>query len=208
MRTDYLASLVVLRPLVEAAAPDWQSPSALAEMTVGDLAGHAARAAFTVEGYLSASPPTAGEALDAPGYFLALPELAAGIDADFHAAIRERAGVEAAAGPAALLDRFDAALASLGSTLPEQPPDRPVSVLDGLLLPLDEYLVTRLVEIVVHGDDLAASLAVPSPDFSPAAVQSVISCLVDVAARRHGDMAVIRALTRRERDVVEALRVL
>ncbi|MFA5884848.1 MAG: hypothetical protein WDA60_13420 [Acidimicrobiia bacterium] len=35
----------------------------------------------------------------------------------------------------------------------------------------------------------------------------VIHCLVDTARRRHGDLAVVRALTRRERDVHDALRV-
>ncbi len=35
-----------------------------------------------------------------------------------------------------------------------------------------------------------------------------IEALVDVARVRHGDLAVLRALTRRERDSSEALRVL
>jgi hypothetical protein len=35
----------------------------------------------------------------------------------------------------------------------------------------------------------------------------VISTLVQIARLRHGDMAVLRALTRRERDLVQALRV-
>jgi hypothetical protein len=43
---------------------------------------------------------------------------------------------------------------------------------------------------------------------SPVATGLVIATLVEVARIRHGDAATIRALTRRERDTVDALRVL
>lgn len=208
VRTEYLDALVVLRRFLEATAQRWDAPSALAEMTVGDLAGHAARAAFTVDRYLIVAEPATGGAIDAAGYFLALPELGGEIDSAFHRSIRERSSAEATGGPAALLGRFDAAAAQLATSLPAEPPQRTLEVLDGMTVRLDDYLVTRLVEIVVHGDDLAASLDVPAPVFASGAMRTVIDCLVEVAVRTHGDMAVVRALTRRERDVVQALRVL
>lgn len=208
VRTEYLDALAVLRRPIEASAGAWDAPSALAEMTIGDLAGHAARAAFTVERYLTVPAPAEAAALDAPGYFLALPELGSDIDSDFHAAIRDRAASEAADGPGAVLARFDAAVERLTEALPAEPANRTIEVLEGLAVRLDDYLVTRLVEIVVHGDDLAASLDLPEPPFAPEATRAVIDCLVVVAVRTHGDMAVVRALSRRERDVVAALRVL
>jgi hypothetical protein len=73
---------------------------------------------------------------------------------------------------------------------------------------LDDYLPTRLVETVVHADDLAVSTGAARVDFDPRAFDVVIDVLVGTARGRHGDLAVVRALTRRERDDVEALRVL
>ena len=73
---------------------------------------------------------------------------------------------------------------------------------------LDDYLITRLLEVVVHTDDLAVSLGIEPPDFPRPATAAVIDCLLEVARRRHGDIAVVRAFTRRERDRPEALRVL
>ncbi|MFP5331913.1 MAG: hypothetical protein ACLGHX_06115 [Acidimicrobiia bacterium] len=78
----------------------------------------------------------------------------------------------------------------------------------GRLISLDDYLVTRLVELIVHSDDLAVSVGAIPPAFSREATGAVIDCLVGVARVRHGDEAVITALSRRERDTVNALRVL
>jgi hypothetical protein len=60
---------------------------------------------------------------------------------------------------------------------------------------------------VVHADDLAVSVGTDLPTLPPAALQIAISTLVDVARQRHGDLAVLRALSRRERDTLGALRV-
>lgn len=208
IRSEFIGSLPVLRGLVAAAAGRWDQPSALAEMTIGALAGHAARAVSTAERYLAAPPPPGGALLDAPGYFLALTDLTSPIDSVFHRSIRERAEQEGAAGAEDLLARLDQSIAALSRSLDAEPADRLVAVLDDLELRLDDYLVTRLVEVVVHSDDLAASLGLHDPEFSEEATGRVIDCLVAVAVRRHGRLAVVRALTRRERDVVAALRVL
>jgi hypothetical protein len=72
---------------------------------------------------------------------------------------------------------------------------------------LDDYLETRLVELVVHDDDLATSVDVPT-ELPGEALELAIDHLVAVARFRHGDLAVVRALARRERDISEALRVI
>lgn len=72
---------------------------------------------------------------------------------------------------------------------------------------LDGYLQTRCVELAVHLEDLA--LSVNSPVRAPeGAVALAVDVLVAAARARHGDQAVLNALTRRERDAEEALRVL
>jgi hypothetical protein len=55
---------------------------------------------------------------------------------------------------------------------------------------------------------LAAGLDEPAPSFPEGATGRAVQILVDVARLRPGDPAVLRALTRRERDPGEALRVL
>jgi len=77
----------------------------------------------------------------------------------------------------------------------------------GWVLPLDEYLKTRLVETTVHFDDLRLSTGVTDGPLPAQAIEVAVDTLLEVARRRHGMAAVLTALARRERDVVQALRV-
>jgi hypothetical protein len=52
---------------------------------------------------------------------------------------------------------------------------------------------------VVHADDLAVSIGVPTPAFPEEVFGPVRDLLVRLAERRHGQSAVIGALTRSER---------
>jgi hypothetical protein len=124
-----------------------------------------------------------------------------------HVGIRARGEEFASGGPDALMANFAEARAALAVRVPSEPPERLLRVVNGIVIRLDDYLRTRLVELVVHADDLAISIGVPPPTVSPTLTDEIITHLVAVARRRHGDPAVIRALTRRERDGVEALRI-
>ncbi len=208
IRLDFVDSLSVLRWLTAAAVERWEEPSALEEMTIGALASHACRAAFTTERYLAAPAPAGASTVDAAGYFLGIPDLTGTIDSELHRSVRARADDEAAVGPEDLLARFDRSVEALTASLPSEKPERLLEVLGGVEIQLNDYLVTRLVEVVVHSDDLAASLDLAEPTFSDSVNDRVIHCLVEVAVRTHGRLAVVRALTRRERDAVAALRVL
>lgn len=178
-------------------------------MTVGSLAGHLMRAVTSVDAYLDKSVTDVGAVLDAPGYYASIEGLVGDdLDSKLHTAIRRRAESEAESGHAEVAERWDAALDRLRRRLPTEPPDRRLPALGGRLIALDDYLVTRLVELIVHSDDLAASIGATPPAFSREATGAVIDCLVGVARVRHGDEAVIIALSRRERDTVNALRVL
>jgi hypothetical protein len=122
--------------------------------------------------------------------------------------VRAKGEAEAAEGHAALVARLEAMIERLEERLGREPAGRRMEVFKGLVLTLDDYLLTRLVEQLVHCDDLAVSLGIATPAFPPGAMDLALGTLVDVARFRHGDLAVLRALTRRERDPIDALRVL
>jgi hypothetical protein len=188
-------------------AAAWSSPSALEGMTVGGVAGHLVRALETVETYLDEpEPPADDELLSAPAYYVRALDSA---PPELHEGIRARGEAAGAVGAAALADEHEARQVRLAVRLPTERADRRVRVLRGQAsMTLEEYLPTRLVEIVVHADDLAVSVGEPTPVFPTAVMDAVVGTLVATARRRHGDGAVVRALTRRERDDVGALRVL
>ncbi len=184
----------------------WQQDSVLPQFAVAALAGHLLRGMTTVEQYLGGpEPDEAG--ISAARYFHTVIR-SADINDPAHQAIRGRGAEAAAAGPAALASEARAALAGLSPRLSEIGAGRRLRVAGGLVMTLDEYLRTRVVELVVHADDLAASLGVELAPPRPDTCAVAIDVLVGVARIRHGDLAVLRALARRERDPVQALRVL
>jgi len=63
---------------------------------------------------------------------------------------------------------------------------------------LGDYLPTRVLELVVHGDDLATSVGIDAP-LPESAATVTIDVMLDIARAVHGDLAVVRALSRRER---------
>jgi hypothetical protein len=69
----------------------------------------------------------------------------------------------------------------------------------GWALTVHDWLVTREMEIVVHADDLAASVDLPTPEFPDAVLIPVLDLLTRVAIRRHGQAALVRALSRPQR---------
>jgi hypothetical protein len=69
----------------------------------------------------------------------------------------------------------------------------------GSRMATDDFLVTRLMEIVVHSDDLAVSVGAPVPVFDDAVLEPVLGLLTALAVVRHGQDAVVRALSRPQR---------
>ena len=208
-RELFLTTARAVRPLLasDALAQRWDEPSALAELTNGALAAHLARAVLVVAPYLDGEPPSPGTQLpNAAEYFVTL-SLSNDVDHPMNVGIRERSAEGAKGGPAVLLDAFDQALTALEARLESEPPDRAMRVVADMPISLDEYLLTRVLELVVHGDDLAVSIGADA-QLPAASTSAAIACLLEIARRRHGDVAVIRAFARRERDTVDALRVL
>jgi hypothetical protein len=206
-RLTFLAAAAEARSvLVLADVEDrWDAPSALAGMTVGALAAHLARATITVQTYLGARVERDVEPISAAAYYAGLDALT-DLGSELNAGVRTRAAEAAGAGVRAVISAFDGSVTQLRHALTDEPDDRLIEVRDRLVLSLDEYLLTRILELTVHTDDLCISVGHQTPALSGMALS--IALLVDVAELRHGEVAVLHALARRERDTVEALRVL
>jgi hypothetical protein len=180
-----------------AVAARWPEPSALAEFSVGGLARHLANQVTHTVSLLAAAP--GGAAIPVLEHYTRNGWVTSGVDGADNVGIRQR-GEEAAADmtPQELVEEVDGALAELRRIVPAEPAERVVDLHDWGLT-VDDFLLTRVMELVVHMDDLAVSLGEPTPPLPTAATDATIRLLADVAAWRHGPLAVVRALARRER---------
>jgi uncharacterized protein (TIGR03083 family) len=201
-RATYLACADIAVAFLETPALDnaWARPSTLEGYTSGALAGHLLRGLLTVEQYLASATPGPGDAaLDAATYFRRALGDEHPVTSSLHEGVRARSAELAGADAGALRARAVALLAGLHERLPAAPEDLCVTVFGGMSMALDDYLDTRVVELLVHLDDLAASLGLDMPPVPPRAGQRAIAVLADLAARRHGLPAVLRTFARAER---------
>jgi hypothetical protein len=175
----------------------WSDPSALADFSVAGLARHLANQVTRTVPILAAAP--GNSAVPVLEHYTRNIWVTSGLDGGDNVRIR-RQGEQAAAGTTAraLADEVDAALAELRRVVPAEPVERVVDLHDWGLT-VDDFLLTRVMELVVHTDDLAVSLGVPTPEMPAAATEATIQLLAHVAAWRHGPLALVRALARRER---------
>lgn len=198
LSTTCVAASVIGQPII---AKAWGEPSALAGYSVGGLAGHLARAAITVDRYLDDPPPSNCDGLpDAAAYFVQAMASHDPLDSSIHITVRQRGEEAGSIGPEALVSEIEAIRRRLAGRLSHEPPDRCLKVFGGAPMGLNAYLETRIVELVVHIDDLTSSVGIENPDFDQNALGITTRVLAEVAARRHGHVAVIRALARRERS--------
>jgi hypothetical protein len=184
------------RPEVASA---WDRPSALAEWTVGGLSGHLAGQAFAGVSLIEAEPSELTPiALDE--HYHRVSWIGADVDADESVEIRSGGDANADAGPAALLARVVGARDRLEVLLADTSPERPVLVpWQGWALRRDDFLVMRMMEITVHSDDVAASVGSTAPSLPDQVLGPVLALLTRLAVRRHGQSAVVAALSRAER---------
>jgi uncharacterized protein (TIGR03083 family) len=150
---SFLTLLGQIRP------EQWELPG-IGNWNVRSLAGHTARAIVTVENYLANETAERATIPTAEAYYVAI---AAGTTDAADAAAVDARGVEAGkrlgSDPVAWVS---AALARVRDLLGAQPPDRIVTVIGGLTIPLSEYLRTRSFELVVHSIDLSRATGIPS----------------------------------------------
>lgn len=193
-----LGAFETLVPLVAAAETAWSRESALPGFSVGGLTRHLVSQPECAVEFLTIPPPAGVELVSLADYFDRVDWLAAPVGAPENTSIRDEFDAMAAAGHAdsvavltGALERFPRAVAAAGPTtyVPWQ----------DCLLDTGDFLVCRLTETLVHADDLAVSLGLSTPPFPAAVLHPVLSLLSVLAVRRHGQDAVLRGLSRRER---------
>lgn len=201
LRHDFLSLAGSVPDLLRdpAVAAAWPGPSALAEFGVAGLAGHLAYQVLSIPPALAAPVPPE-KTVSLLGHYERVEWIGAAPDEEISTVIRRGGERTAADGAAALAARVEAAVTELTATLASME-NRPVRIpLWGpWSLLLDDFLTTRMMEIAVHGDDLAVSVGIATPEWAPSAVETVVDLLSRLAVRRHGPTAVLRALSRAER---------
>jgi hypothetical protein len=185
------ATVLLDHPQIEAR---WDDAGASEGMTVGAIAGHLVQSGIEMLAVcLEAPEPERSSRLLAPGRYFS--GQSRDLEHDDHRAIRDSANANSQIGPVETRRRASAAISALATELPAMSDDRQVLVLGRFTMMLDDLVITRLIEVLAHSDDLATSLGVL---YEPpaAALSAALPCLLDVARRRHGDLAVLRTITR------------
>lgn len=204
---DWLRS-ILLRSEV---AASWGEPGALLHYSVGGVAAHAVHGVVWLEQVLKDAEPLGLRSVTV-GEFFGLNRVE-GVDDDdpFAASLRSAAESFAQTGAPLVAAACTAARDELVGLLVAASAARAVPVIrvTGGQVPLSEYLRTRILEVVVHGDDVVSSVpGLHVPDPPPAAMGVSLEVCLELARARVGDLASLRAFTRTERALPDALRVL
>ncbi|MFI7662265.1 maleylpyruvate isomerase N-terminal domain-containing protein [Micromonospora parva] len=157
--------------LAELTDDDLDRPTDCPPWTVRELIAHTRTGVGRLTDMLAAPAPPHAE-VDAAGYFGAA-KFTAEVDAD------RIAGGQRDALPvdrAALATEFDRAWRATEAAVAAAPPDRLVRTRHGDAMRLGEFLRTRVVEVGVHGLDLAAALG-RSPWLTPPAAAVIAELL-------------------------------
>lgn len=203
---DFLAAADAAAGLVGSAeaAGQWGRASALEGFTVGGLAAHLGWQVQSARWALASPRPEPGAPVTPLlEHYERTAWIGAGVDAAVNVGIRDAGEERARVGAeeqAALTRQARAECADvLGadgfgpSTVIAMP------WVAGRAMTARDLLTTRLMELLVHGDDLAVSLGVETPAYPSSAFETVNDLLVRVSAARNGSLAVLRALSRAER---------
>lgn len=199
-RTAFLESVRISRQLAasDAVRAAWDTESSCAGMTVGGLAHHLLGQAVNTAAGLSAAPDANPIAL--LDHYRQAPWVAASRSGSADPEQLDKDNTAAAAGPDAVLEEATERTRDLEQLLAApRDPDTVFIPWQGWSLSTDDWLTTRMMEMVVHADDLASSVGLRTPEFPEAAAVPVVGLLASVAADRHGATAVVRALSRPQR---------
>ncbi|MBC3840168.1 maleylpyruvate isomerase family protein [Streptacidiphilus sp. 4-A2] len=200
---DYLAAADAAMALLasDEVAARWDEPSACAGFTVGGLAAHLGWQVQSARGRWSPAPGPDAPLTGLLEHYAGAAWVGADLDAPVNVTIKETEEERSKAGPAEVLrltrEARDEAARQLAAMAPEDVVAMPW--IEGRAVTAAVLLSTRLMELLVHGDDLAVSVDVPTAAVTDSAYERVNDLLVRLAARRHGPVAVLRALSRSER---------
>ncbi|ARF56162.1 maleylpyruvate isomerase family mycothiol-dependent enzyme [Streptomyces gilvosporeus] len=169
-RAAVVAQLGHVRAAVSDLTPDQLAlPTRLGGWTVRELAAHLSMGIGSVARILKEPEPPKVE-VTLPEWPLGTAPYAAGVDEYTRALAADN-------DPAELLDRTAEDFLRL---LPEQPGERLVAARSGAMR-LDDYLVTRCIELIVHTDDLVAATGVEVP-YDRQALATATRLLADALA--------------------------
>ncbi len=177
----------------------WTDESSCAGLTVGGLAHHTVR---QVELLVRLFPDarTDRTPISLAEHYRRAAWATTDLDDEVNTSIRDTENRSAASGPADLSGHATEQLVGLAASLAAVEDDDAVLLeWQGWSLSVADFAVTRLMEMIVHGDDLAASVGLETPDFPEEAARLVLSLLTEVAVDRHGQIALVRALSRPQR---------
>jgi hypothetical protein len=179
----------------------WERESACTGMTVGGLTHHLLAQVEHVATGLRTPAPVGAPVIGLLDHYAWAPWVAASRSGETDPSQDAKDNAGAAIGPEAVVARARQSLAELPALLGSpRDPDIIHIPWQGWSLPTADFVTTRLMEMVVHGDDLAVSVGLATPEHEPAAVGPVVALLAEVSLRRHGQVALVRALSRPQRS--------
>lgn len=202
---DWLRGIVTRSEVVDS----WSQPSAVARYTVGGVAAHAVHGVLWLEQVLKDVEPVGLIRVEVPDY-MGLNRVEGEDDDPFGASLRSAAEAFAQTGAHIVAAALTVSRDELATLLSGATASRAVPVIrvPGAYAPLSEYLPTRILEAIVHGDDLASSVVgLQVPDPPSAAIAVCLGVCMELARARIGDLATLRAFTRVERAIPDAIRV-
>ena len=184
----------------------WSEASSLPLMTVAELTGHLIHSgilmvgeAFDIAHVTGSKPVTAARMLSWVPF---------DPDDPVHAGVRGVAGAHAAEGLDDLVERATRSLDAITPVVSAVDPDRELAFpwTPTLSMTARELFRSRIVELVVHLDDLAHSVGEEDIPLDAEAISIACHVATDIVVLRHGPTAVVRALCRPDRNSIDALR--
>lgn len=169
----------------------WSEPG-LGEWTIQDLVGHANHSFALVSTYLTGPRRKMKRFSTPPPTFV----LAMALMGD-PASVAQRgcnAGSALGSNPVAVVHECFSQVKLAVTCTPDDAESQFIRVPVGIMT-LDDYLATRIVELVVHGDDLGRALGLASEPGNGAVIVA-LEILSQLSILRSDPLLVIRALTR------------
>jgi hypothetical protein len=199
-RTALTRACAALADLVgdERVAARWTDGSALPGLTIGGLTRHLVSQPECAVEFLTTPGPADAEVVSLAACYARSDWFHAPIDHEANTSIAADFDAMAAGGQPHSVAILAESLAALPDAVAGAEPTTYVPWQD-CRLALDDFLVVRLLEVVVHADDLAASIGASTPAYDDEVLHPVLALLAVLGQQRRGQDAVLRGLSRAER---------
>ena len=192
-------------------AEQWFAPSALERMSVGAVAAHGLGNLDDVLDHCERPEPATPRLLGIVEYTrMARLDKREDLEMEGHHLIISGAERRAADGPGPVLEQAARTLEQLKWVLPAMDPKKRVYLqrlppMAGLMAMM---VANRTNELIVHMDDVAVSVGLPTPPIRPEAGAMALTVLLSVARKMNTDLEIIRVMARAERAKPDAARAI